>query len=154
MTITDSEFSIEFPETPANGCRPTRFQFGPIFASLNCADGSRFILYPARIHGYGAKTLEDYFSLLHEMGHAYHRHREYVSHDELIRYEIQAWRYAARCLNLRRDKKVRLRFRAYAMKCIETYLIDAEKVVPKKYNRAAVFYFLTQGDQDEDDHHD
>jgi Zn-dependent peptidase ImmA (M78 family) len=44
--------------------------------------------------------VESVFTLLHELGHAYHQHTRYQStpRTTMIRQEIQAWVYAERCI--------------------------------------------------------
>ena len=59
------------------------------------------------------------YSLLHELGHAYYRHRSRLEWVTLatLEMEAEAWKYALTCLNPAHHEACR----DFATKCLETY---------------------------------
>jgi hypothetical protein len=68
---------------------------------------------------YDLASRESLYCLLHEMGHAAHRHVSRIEWVDpaVVRQEASAWRYALRCV--RQDHQAECR--EFALRCLETY---------------------------------
>ena len=71
------------------------------------------------------ESVNDIFSVLHELGHKASRHRYlgdgFISIQD-VKLECQAWAYARKCIK----SKYYTKFDAFALGCVQTYNAQAE----------------------------